>query len=183
MKYCVVFLLLMAPFALAACDDGAKEAEAKYTTGSYSDLARLGEAYENAALCFYNEGDYEKAEYYYTLAGNAYSGAAENLTQDFSIRAALYNAAGDAFARAKLALLAVENYNKTIALFNAHPDQIESDKMQHALQKTKELQSPSMKVILNTQAPKGGLSMILTLLLALLVIGFLSLFVYSRARK
>lgn len=184
MRLWVLFLLLiLVSSALAACDDAAKEAEAKYTNNTYSDVARLGEAYENTALCFYNEGNYEKAEYYYTLAGNAYSKAAENLTQDYSIQAGLYNAAGDDYAKAKLTLLAVEKYNKTVTLFNEHPNQVDPEKMQYALQRIHELQSKSVKMIMNTKPPKDELSIIVLLVLIILVIGFLSFLAYSRARK
>ena len=175
-------LLLIAP-VLAVCDGKIKDVEAKYSSGSYSDTARLGEAYENAAQCFYDEGNQEKTEYYYTLAANAYSSTAENLTQDFNIKASLYVSAGNDYLKAKLPLLAMESFNKTIELYNEHPNQVGLDKVQHARQEVEKLQNPSMKILMTAEAPKDEFNMILVALLVVAVFGFLSVLFYLKARK
>ena len=183
MKGLLVALLLFSSFALAACDDKVESTKQQYSSGSYSDEARLAEVYKNVAECFALERNKEQSDFYYMLAGNAYTQAGNNLTQDFNLQAGLFNAAGESYTFAGILPLAVASYNKTVILFREHPNQVDQEKREEASQNIAILTSHDIAPIFNTEPPKPEIGLIYLVLIAVFIIGLIAFVFYRRARR
>lgn len=181
MKRVLISLLLLCSVALA-CDANVARAENNFASGSYSDEIRLAEVYYNTAVCFQEEGKGEKADFYFTHAGNYYVSSAQKLSQDTNLRASLFASAGEAYARADLIPLAKANFNRVFSLNENYPRQVSEEVVGRAqrglnvLEVNELMQKPKEKpsALTGLFSFNTGLGFVQNILPALLLLGLLA---------
>ena len=175
-----LWMLLLVGAALADCLEGLEEVEEKYSAPTYYNHFRLAEKYESVAQCFSKEGSTLKAKEYFNRAGSYYIKAADNLTTDFGIKAALYNDAGDAYYSAGSFELALRTYEKSAEIAEKYPGKVEPDEIKHALAKISELTAPAGEKFRSPEIPKEEYQTVLWALLFAFLIGLFLLFLHER---